>query len=271
MSIINTRSDDLNLLIRTGCLFVVILFVIVGSGCATVPSNGDEQAQSDPYEKINRVSYNFTDSVDRMFLAPVADVYLDYVPTGGRRSIGNFYDNLAYPNTILNSFLQGKVRQGFEDTLRFAINSTIGFFGLFDMATHMGLQENDEDFGQTLAVWGVDSNEYWFIPVLGPSSKRDAANIPVSVVTNALFYAGYIAGAAILAPVIILGAVDKRARMSGPLSVRDEAALDPYLFVREAYIQQREYLVYDGEPPLDIYMDPMQDDVFHQEIFLRKE
>jgi phospholipid-binding lipoprotein MlaA len=271
MSIVDTRSDDLNLLVRIGSLFVVILFVIVGSGCATVTTNGDEEAQSDPYEKINRVSYDFTDSLDRMIMKPVSGAYLEYVPTGGRRSIGNFYDNLAYPNTILNSFLQGKVRQGFEDTLRFAINTTIGLVGLFDVATHMGLEENNEDFGQTLAVWGVDSNEYWFIPVLGPSSQRDAANIPVSVVTNALFYAGYIAGAVVLAPIMILGAVDKRARMSESLSVRDEASLDPYLFVREAYMQQREYLVYDGEPPLDIYLDPMQEDVFHQEIFLRKE
>ena len=81
--------------------------------------------------------------------------YIDYVPNAAQRSIGNFYDNLSYPNVVLNDFLQGKVRQGFQDTLRFAINSTIGLFGLFDMATHMGLQEHNEDFGQTLGVWGV--------------------------------------------------------------------------------------------------------------------
>jgi phospholipid-binding lipoprotein MlaA len=244
---------------------IILLLVIIISGCATVPTNGSEADQADPHENVNRLSYSFTDSVDRMLLEPVANVYSDYVPGDLQRSIGNFYDNLAYPNTIINAFLQGKVRQGFEDGLRFAINSTIGLFGLFDMATHMGLLENDEDFGQTLAVWGVDANAYWFIPILGPSSQRDVAEIPFTVTTNVLFYAGYIVGATVLAPLVILGAIDKRARLSGPMRMRDQAALDPYIFVREAYVQQREYQVYDGDPPLKVYYDPAEDENFHQE------
>ncbi|MDH5553497.1 MAG: VacJ family lipoprotein, partial [Nitrosomonas sp.] len=174
------------------------------------------------------------------------------------------YDNLAYPNVMLNAFLQGKVSQGFSDSLRFIVNSTVGFFGLFDMATHMGLKKNDEDFGQTLGVWGVDTNSYLFIPFLGPSSDRDAADIPVSVATNVLFYAGYVAGAAVLAPLTALGAIDKRARMAGPMKIRDQAALDPYLFVREAYLQQREYLVHDGELPPETYDDPIMDGILQQ-------
>lgn len=243
---------------------VVLLFIlgILAAGCSTVPKNEQEAGESnDPHEKINRVSYDFTDAVDRMVLEPVADVYSEYIPNAAQRSIGNFYENLAYPNTALNAFLQGKVRQGFEDTLRFAINSTIGLFGLFDMATHMGLSENKEDFGQTLAVWGVDINKpYLFIPILGPSNYRDVANVPVSVATNVLFYAGTIAGAAVLGPLTILGAIDKRARLSDPMRIRDQAALDPYIFVREAYSQQREYLIYDGVPPLDIYGDFEQEE-----------
>ncbi len=259
----------MNLFARFSLLPVIMVIILVLSGCATVATNTNDtgQSQSDPYESINRVSYDFTDSVDRMLLEPVADVYIEYIPAGAQRSIGNFYDNLSYPNTILNAFLQGKVRQGIDDSLRFFINSTVGLFGLFDMATHMGLPENDEDFGQTLAVWGVDANNYWFIPILGPSNQRDVADIPISVVTNTLFYASYIAGATVLAPLIILGAVDKRARLSGPLQIRDQAALDPYLFVREAYTQQREYLVFDGDLPLDIYTDPMQEEVLQRKIF----
>lgn len=243
-----------------GVLFSIIFMVLV-SGCSSVPKNGYERDEADPHEEINRVSYNFTDSVDRMLLEPVVDVYVDYVPLGTQRSIGNFYDNLAYPNVMLNAFLQGKVSQGFSDSLRFIVNSTVGLFGLFDMATHMGLDKNDEDFGQTLGVWGVNTNSYVFIPFLGPSSDRDAADIPVSVATNVLFYAGYVAGAAVLAPLTALGAIDKRARMAGPMKIRDQAALDPYLFVREAYLQQREYLVHDGELSPEIYDDPLMDGI----------
>ncbi len=245
---------------QLGVLFPIIFMVLV-SGCSSVPKDGYEHDEIDPHEEVNRVSYNFTDSVDRMLLEPVVDVYVDYVPAGTQRSIGNFYDNLAYPNVMLNAFLQGKVSQGFSDSLRFIVNSTVGFFGLFDMATHMGLEKNDEDFGQTLGVWGVDTNSYVFIPFLGPSSDRDAADIPVSVATNVLFYAGYVAGAAVLAPLTALGAIDKRARMAGPMKIRDQAALDPYLFVREAYLQQREYLVHDGELPPEAYDDPIMDGI----------
>ena len=207
----------------------------------------------DPHEDINRVSYDFTDKVDRMLFEPVADAYADYVPDAAQRSIGNFYDNLSYPNVVLNAFLQGKVKQGFFDGLRFAVNSTIGMLGLFDMATHMGLEKHDEDFGQTLAVWGFDSGSYLFIPILGPSSKRDVIGVPVTVVTNMLFYAGYVVGAPVFVPLTVLGAIDKRARLAGPMRIRDQAALDPYLFVREASLQQREFLIYDGNPPLKLY------------------
>lgn len=217
----------------------------------------------DPHEDINRVSYDFTDKVDRILFEPVADAYADYVPDAAQRSIGNFYDNLSYPNVVLNAFLQGKIKQGFFDGLRFAVNSTIGMLGLFDMATHMGLEKHDEDFGQTLAVWGFDSGSYLFIPILGPSSKRDVIGVPVTVVTNMLFYAGYVVGAPVFVPLTVLGAIDKRARLAGPMRIRDQAALDPYLFVREASLQQREFLIYDGNPPLKLYDDEIfQDNPF---------
>ncbi len=264
-------DEKISILTRTNTLIghnymtiMVLLFcVIILQACASVPKNGDADVdQVDPHEGVNRVSYNFTDSVDRMLFEPVVNVYSDYVPDAAQRSIGNFYDNLSYPNVVLNAFLQGKVRQGFGDGLRFIINSTIGLFGLFDMATHMGLEQHDEDFGQTLGVWGVDSGSYLFIPFLGPSSKRDVTGVPVTVVTNVLFYVGSAVGATVFAPLTILGAIDKRARLAGPMLIRDQAALDPYLFVREASLQQREYLIYDGNPPLDIYNEPFQDNPF---------
>jgi phospholipid-binding lipoprotein MlaA len=264
MKSFNKRLINWKLIKKSNGLTVILLLflVIVVSGCATVPKNEHGMEESnDPHENVNRISYDFTDAIDRMVLEPVANVYADYVPNAAQRSIGNFYENWAYPNTFINAFLQGKFRQGLEDTLRFAINSTIGLFGLFDMATHMGLPENKEDFGQTLAVWGVDiSQPYVFIPILGPSNYRDMTGIPVTVATNILFYAGTIAGAAVLGPLVIVGAIDKRARMADPMRFRDQAALDPYIFVREAFTQQREYLIYDGAPPLDIYSDLEQEE-----------
>ena len=238
-------------------VFLLLLIVIL-SGCSSLSKKENAETDPvDPHEELNRVSYNFTDKVDRVLFEPVVDVYVDYVPNAAQRSIGNFYDNLSYPNVVLNAFLQGKVKQGFADGLRFLVNSTIGMLGLFDMATHMGLERHDEDFGQTLAVWGVDSGSYLFIPILGPSSKRDVVGVPVTVVTNALFYAGYVVGAPVFVPLTLLGAIDKRARLAGPMRIRDQAALDPYIFVREASLQQREFLVYDGNPPLNLYDDEL--------------
>ncbi len=245
---------------------LLLLSVMLFAGCATVSRNdqGDQTSQAaqgvkpvDPYESTNRAFYKITDVVDRTVLEPVANAYIEHVPYPLRRSIGNFYDNVAYPNVALNAFLQGKVQQGLEDTLRFAVNSTIGLFGLFDMATPMGLKQNDEDFGQTLGVWGVDTGSYLFLPFLGPSSSRDVSSIPVGIVTNALFY---ITSAAVFAPIGILGIIDKRARLSGSMLIRDQAALDAYLFVREASLQQRKHQIYDGSPPPESYDDPFQDD-----------
>ena len=260
------RNSDLK--VNHNYLIIVVLFVIcvILQGCATAPKKDDPDLDPvDPHEKVNRASYDLTDRVDRLIFEPVVNVYIDYVPNAAQRSIGNFYDNLSYPNVVLNDFLQGKVRQGLQDSLRFFVNSSVGLFGLFDMATHMGLQKHDEDFGQTLGVWGVNTGSYLFIPFLGPSSERDVSSIPVSIFTNVLFYAGLAVGTSFAAPLTILGAIDKRARLSGPMRIRDEAVLDPYLFVREASLQQREFLIHDGQLPLDLYYEPFQDNPFEKD------
>lgn len=257
-----------NSIINHNYLIIIVLFLCAAifQGCATTSKNSDQGSDPiDPHEKVNRASYDFTDRVDRVVFEPIVNTYIDYVPNAAQRSIGNFYDNLSYPNVVLNVFLQGKVKQGFQDSLRFLVNSSVGLFGLFDMATHMGLQKHDEDFGQTLGVWGVNTGSYLFIPFLGPSSERDVSSIPVSIFTNVLFYAGLAVGTSFAAPLTILGAIDKRARLSGPMRIRDEAALDPYLFVREASLQQREFLIHDGQLPLDLYYEPFQDNPFDKD------
>ena len=267
---------------KTRCKAIILIgiFITFLMACTSTPkkdssidnqqSNSQQVAQSeqkidpelhsdepavDPYESANRKTYSFTDSIDRFILEPVADVYIDYVPYAIQRPVSNFYRNLSYPNVALNAFLQGKFRQGFEDSLRFVINSTIGIFGLADMAGHMGFKENNEDFGQTLAVWGIDPGSYLFVPIYGPSNRRDILDLPVGLFTDALFYASYAISGPALVPILFLRVVDKRARLAGPMKVRDEVALDPYLFVREAYTQQREYLIHDGNPTIEQYDD----------------
>jgi phospholipid-binding lipoprotein MlaA len=153
----------------------------------------------------------------------------------------------------LNALLQGKVKQGVGDSLRFIVNTTVGLGGIFDPAASLGLEKHDEDFGQTLGVWGVDNTSYMYIPILGPSSNRDLIGLPVTVASNMLFYAGFFVGAPVTIPLGLLAAVDKRAQHTEQMRIRDQAALDRYIFTREAYWQYRENLVFDGKPPTEAY------------------
>ena len=255
----------------------LILFTALAAGCATAPkedssnsfpnkttksaannkeikfSDEDPCLQGDPYEKFNRRFYEVTEDIDRGVFEPVADSYIENIPDSVRESVGNFYSNLAYPNVALNALLQGKVKQGVGDSLRFIVNTTVGLGGIFDPAASLGLEKNDEDFGQTLGVWGVDNTSYMYIPILGPSSNRDLIGLPVTIASNMLFYAGFFVGAPVTVPLGLLAAVDKRAQHTEQMRIRDQAALDRYIFTREAYWQYRENLVFDGKPPTAAY------------------
>jgi phospholipid-binding lipoprotein MlaA len=199
--------------------------------------------------------YEFNDDLDRAILKPVADAYTSALPQPVRTGVSNFYDNITYLDTTINSFLQGKVVQGASDLGRFIVNTTIGIAGIFDVATYMGLEQHDEDFGQTLAVWGVRDDQYLMYPVLGPSSVRDTGGIVVSVLTNPIFYAT----APVAVPLAIVQGVDLRARKEGFVRFRDEAALDPYLFTRDSYLQHREFEILNGNlPRRSIYDEPIE-------------
>lgn len=241
----------------------MLCLVLICTGCASVPSGEQQQGVYDPYEPLNRKSYNLTDAIDRTLVEPAAVVYMEHVPEAIQRPISNFYRNLAYPNVILNSFLQGKIRQGLSDVLRFVINSTIGVGGLSDMAGHMGFPKHNEDFGQTLAVWGIGNGPYLFVPAYGPSNLRDSTDIPVSIFTDGMYYLAYILAGPVIVPLAVLRIIDKRVSLAESMKVRDESALDPYLFVREGYMQQRAYEIYDGAPPIshydDLFIDELDD------------
>lgn len=235
--------------VNVGLLCVTIgwLTITVLTGCATTQSTDTEASDHDPFESVNRQIYRVNDFADRTIAKPVTDAYISYAPQPIQKSITNFFDNVVYPNVILNDFLQGKASQGLEDSGRFLVNSTFGFLGIWDMATPLGLEAHDEDFGQTLGVWGMDESPYLVLPFIGPTTVRDVPNLGVTTVTNILFYVPN----PYVIPVALLGFIDYRAGMDEAVTFRDETAVEPYLFTREAYLQHRRFLIYDGNPPID--------------------
>lgn len=230
----------LNRRLLSAMLVVGLLFF---SGCATVQNNYD------PLENINRATDTFNDKLDRATLKPLAKGYMSATDAKMRKAISNFYDNITYPNTILNDFLQGKGKQGFEDFARFVINSTVGLVGLIDVASKFGLEKHQEDFGQTLATWGVSQGAYVVYPVLGPNSVRNTPNFITEAATDGLLWAGLFLAPQVAIPLAVLKYIDKRARLLDASDMRDELALDPYIFTREAWQQNREFLIHDGNPP----------------------
>lgn len=229
--------------------FVGIVMVVLASiaGCATT---SPAEETYDPYEGFNRSIFNFNDALDKAVIKPVADTYVEVVHDDIRLAVSKFFDNLGYINVLLNGFLQGKGMQGLSDTGRFVVNSTLGIGGLFDMATPMGLTRHEEDFGQTLGVWGVAEGAYLVLPLFGPSTFRDVPGLAFSAATNPLNYVGpNPPRVEIVLPTGAAGGVDQRARAKGALELIDQAALDRYVFIREAYRQRRLSLIYDGNPP----------------------
>ena len=219
-------------------LFVVVL------GVAGAAAHAKASEPGDPLEPANRVSHRVGLLLDRTVLGPVARAYVRFTPSFVRTGISNFIDNLTYPNVIINDFLQGKIDQGLQDSMRFVVNTTFGLVGFIDIASGIGLERHDEDFGQTLAVWGVREIAYLDLPGLGPSSVRDVIDIPVAWQTSLIALAD-VSGLAV--PVVILGLVDARANASGLIAFRDRVALDSYVFTREAYRRRRNHLIMDGE------------------------
>jgi len=222
------------------------------AGLSSTPSESPPVENPDPLEKINRPMDKMNNFLDRHIGKPVADGYVTVVHPDIRLSVSNFFDNLGYLNVILHDFLQGKGKQGFQDSSRFLVNTTIGIGGLFDVATGMGLEEHNEDFGQTLGTWGADEGAYLVLPVFGPDTVRNVPDIVTSAVTNIFFYVT----TPIIAPLAVLKFVDRRARADQAIRFRDESAVEPYLFTREAYLQHRTFLVYDGNPPTEeLFLD----------------
>jgi phospholipid-binding lipoprotein MlaA len=240
--------------VNTGQLSLTSLAATALLAVAPIAALAEEDNNNvDPLEPVNRKIYAFNDTVDRYFFRPVGKGYNFVLPQPVRNSVGNFFDHWTYPVTIVNGFLQGKFRQGTEDTVRFVFNTTFGLLGFFDPATKGGLTKHTEDFGLTFARWGIPQGPYVVIPVLGPFTARSGigilGNIEVNPVTQ-------IDNSSARTKLIIAWFIESRAALIGPdETVQD--AYDPYLFVRDAYLQNRDYLL-NGST---------EDDAFFEEDF----
>ena len=231
------------------CLLAILL-----TGCA---HRAPYEDASDPLEPVNRAVYRFNDTLDRNILKPVAQGYQRVVPAPVRTSVRNFFANLGEPLTIINDLLQGKPRVMVSDIMRFTFNSTFGIAGLFDIASGWELPRHREDFGQTLATWGVGGGWYIVLPFLGPSNVRDTLTLPFNWQFDPVLYVRPVAPRY---SATALRVVNLRAELLSAGEVLDTAALDPYVSVREAYRQVRWNLVYDGDPPEpDFFGDELLD------------
>jgi phospholipid-binding lipoprotein MlaA len=226
-----------------------LLLALVVAGCASAPGR---TTNKESFEGFNRGIYKFNDTIDKAALKPVAKGYRKVTPQFVRTGIGNVLSNLEYPGTFINQFLQGKFVLGLKDTGRFLLNSTLGVAGIFDVATPLGLEKNDEDFGQTMAVWGVPSGPFVNLPLFGPSSMRDAPSRVVDWFTTPLQYTDLPWEAEW--SVRIINPIHTRSELL-PLDETLKRTYDPYTFIRDAWVQQREFNIYDGNPPPETLED----------------
>ena len=229
-----------NMMLRRALPWFALLLL---SGCATAPGR---TTNNDPLQKINRGVYKFNDVVDRATLKPVAKGYQKITPQWMRTGVSNFFSNLGEPWTIVNELFQGKPKAMGKQTGRFLVNSVIGIGGLFDVASKMNLQQQSEDFGQTLAVWGIPSGPYVVLPLLGPSTIRDGLGRIPDYFGHPLTYANV--NWKVRTGLAVVDAVSAREKLLSIEGTLDKA-YDKYGVLRDVWVQQREYQIYDGNPP----------------------
>jgi len=230
---------------RLAATLATLLLTTLLGACASVPP--EQRTDSDPWEPLNRPIYSVNTAVDKVTLKPLAKGYEKVLPRPVRTGVTNFMKNLVTPRSAVNNFLQGKPAYGFTELGRFVLNSTIGIGGLFDVATATGLEAHREDFGQTAAVWGVPDGPYVMLPFLGPQTLRDAVLLPIDIASSLLYHYD---NSSVRDKLYILRAIELRERLFAVDKLLEDSK-DRYITVRESYLQNREYQVYDGDPPDD--------------------
>ncbi len=234
----------------TAPLLALLALGLSLAGCAALPSGKPDPR--DRFERLNRSIYAFNMVLDRNILRPVARGYVKVTPRFVRTRVTDFMSNLVYPTTLINDFLQGKADDGANDLARLVVNTTIGIGGLFDPASRMGIDRHDEDFGQTLGRWGVHSGPYLMLPFLGPSTVRDSIGMGTDylalyeiISVNVLQENTYLEYG-----LFAVKTVNTRAGLLDTDQIL-ERTYDPYAFLRNAYLQRREYLIHDGDVPAE--------------------
>ena len=246
---------------------LMILFALVAlSGCVSQEQMADENSgyvEYDPLEPLNRKVHAFNMAADRAVLRPVARGYRKVVPAPVRNSVTNFFSNLRTPGSALNNFLQGKPKRGFSELGRFLFNSTLGLGGLFDVAGRAGLERYDENFAETLSVWGVPDGPYIVIPVWGPNMMSDAVALPVDYYSDVWTYYD---NSSVRDKVWGLRLVDLRYRVLAADAILEDSQ-DTYVTLREAYRQNRRFRVFDGNPPTEDEEEAFYEDELFDEFF----
>jgi phospholipid-binding lipoprotein MlaA len=226
---------------HTALAWITLALTLLCTGCATARN------PSDPLEPLNRKVFQFNETLDKAVTRPVAQGYQAIVPPPVRGGITNFFGNFRDVTTAVNNLLQLKVPRAASDLGRIAINSTLGILGFFDVASRLGLEKHDEDFGQTLGHWGVQPGPYLMLPLLGPSTARDTVGLIGDYFTDPEFYLFTSSPESYI--VFGVRVINLRANLLAVESVLDQAGLDRYAFLRDAYLQRRRNQVYDGNPP----------------------
>jgi phospholipid-binding lipoprotein MlaA len=223
-------------------LGVALAIAVLSAGCASGPNANPK----DPLEPMNRSISRFNDSLDENVLKPVATSYQDVTPDLVQKGVRNVFNNLSDIWSTVNNGLQLKGRDTAESLMRSVVNTVFGIYGIFDVATEIGLQRHPEDFGQTLGVWGVPNGPYVVLPLFGPSTLRDTAGMPVDTSADFVRNLDHIPTRN---SAMTLRVVDKRANLLNASNLLSEAAIDKYSFTRDAYLQYRRNQVFDGNPP----------------------
>lgn len=228
-------------------LGTAVFLASVLSACTTIEqARGGPGKRMDPWENWNRKVFAFNEGLDKNVLKPVSTVYANVIPQPVRQSVDNVFSNIADGWSAVNNVLQGKFEPAFQDVVRFTTNSVIGFFGILDIASEFGLEHHYQNFGQTLGAWGMGAGAYVVLPLLGPSTVRDTIALPLDrSATPALV----IDSTKVQVGVTVLQIINTRANLLGASRVIDDIALDKYTFVRDAYLQRRNSLVFDSDAP----------------------
>ena len=238
---------------KTTVAIASLLALTLLSACAT-------QTNKDPLEGMNRGIYKFNDVADKALIKPVATVYKTITPSPVRTGFNNFFSNLGSITTVLNDLFQFKFTNAFTDAGRFVINSTFGIAGFIDVAGMDNIEKHKEDFGQTLGYWGIGSGPYWVLPILGPSSVRDTTGLLFDTATSdPITYTHNIGEVRLHNQLRLAQLIDKRTELLTATDLIDEASLDPYAFMRDAYLQRRASLVQDGLVPDEFIKDDSEE------------